>query len=79
MSEDLDLSTAPRLAARVLDLARCGADVVVDTSAVGFVDCAGLAALERCTSEGRGAVRVEPSGAAVERLRALVRSTRSAA
>ncbi|MEJ5945765.1 STAS domain-containing protein [Pseudokineococcus basanitobsidens] len=72
MADDLDLRTAPRLAERVLDLVRCGASVAVDTSAVAFVDCCGLAALERCVAEGRGEVSLEPVGVAVERLRHLV-------
>ncbi|MEJ5868369.1 STAS domain-containing protein [Pseudokineococcus sp. 5B2Z-1] len=72
LSGDLDLSAAPGLADHVLALVDGGADVVLDVSAVAFVDCCGLTALERCLVLGGDRVRLSRSGDAVDGLARLV-------
>lgn len=72
LSGDLDLSAAPGLADHVLALVDGGADVDLDASAVAFVDCCGLSALERCLVLGHGRVRLSRPGDAVAGLARLV-------
>lgn len=72
VSGDLDLSTAPDLAGRVLALVDAGADVGLDAGEVAFADCCGLAALERCLAHGGGRVRLLRSSPALDRLVELV-------
>ncbi|MEJ5887392.1 STAS domain-containing protein [Pseudokineococcus marinus] len=72
LSGDLDLSAAPGVADHVMALVDGGADVVLDVSAVAFVDCCGLSALERCLVLGGDRVRLSRTGDAVDDLARLV-------
>lgn len=69
---ELDLGSAPALVERVLALASAGADVSLDAGGTAFVDCCGLAALERCLVLGGPHVRLGRRSAALEQLVALV-------
>jgi len=69
---DLDLATAPALADRVLALVSTGADVGLDAADVAFVDCCGLACLERCLVAGGGHVHLLRRSPALDRLVDLV-------
>lgn len=69
VSGELDLSTAPHLAAELGCAQATGADVLVDLEEVEFMDCAGLRVLvEASAASGGGAFSVTPGPGQVRRL-----------
>ena len=57
VSGELDLATAEEFAERVRQLSAAGATVLLDLSAVAFMDSSGLNALVNTIREARGADR----------------------
>jgi anti-anti-sigma factor len=69
VSGELDLCTAPHLAAALGSAQRTGADVIVDLENVAFMDCAGLRVLlEASANRGPAAFSVTPGRRQVKRL-----------
>jgi anti-anti-sigma factor len=63
---DLDIGTAPELAAHLRGAVAAELDVIIDVSDVGYIDSTGVAVLlnglRRLTRRRRGMVLVAPSG-----------------
>jgi anti-anti-sigma factor len=73
VSGELDVSTAPHLAAELHEAEQAGLAVVVDLEQVEFIDCAGLHTLVRATaSAGPNRLSVTPGTPQVQRLFDLV-------
>lgn len=68
---DLDSYSAENLFAQLSAIIKAGSDLVVDLSALSFIDTAGLAVLDRiaqCLAEKGGSLRLADPSAPVRRL-----------
>ncbi|HKG48952.1 MAG TPA: STAS domain-containing protein [Actinomycetales bacterium] len=76
---DLDLATAPRAMDYLCGLVRPGSRVVIDMSAVSFLDCAGLSAIlaaHRRAALGGGWVRLASLQKGPRRVIEVTRTTK---
>src|SRR5581483_4679498 len=74
---DVDLGSAPHLAARVRRAAETGLEVIVDLEGTTFMDCAGLGALLKAGADlGPARLSVTPGPRQVQRLFELAGITR---
>ena len=76
---DLDLATAPRAAEYLCSLVRPGSRVVIDMSAVSFLDCVGLSvilAAHRRAALGGGWIRLTSLRKGPRRVIEVTRTTK---